>query len=376
MLALACLSVALALLPAVLAWINLAALRRPLPDPDTRPRVSILIPARNEAAIIAETVRAALASVGVDLEVCVGDDHSSDGTAAIVGALAAADTRVRLLSIPPLPEGWTGKNHACARLAEVARGEFLLFIDADVTLAPEAAAALAAHATSAGAALVSGVPRQRIGSLGEALTVPMIGFLLVGYLPVPMMRASLRPSLGAACGQLVLVARAAYAAVGGHGAIRGRIHDGVFLPRLLRAAGHRTDLVAGRDLATCRMYANFDQAWAGFSKNAHEGMATARALPLWTLLLFGGHVMPVALLGLGLLGVGSPVAIGLSAAALGLSLATRAAITLAGGEPAWTIPLHPGAVLVALAIQWNVLLRPRRSGAAIWKGRSYPLGGA
>lgn len=376
MLALACLSLALALLPAALAWINLAALRKPVPDPGTRPRVSILIPARNEAAIIAGTVRAALASTDVELEVCVGDDHSTDGTAAIVQALASVDARGRLVSIPPLPEGWTGKNHACARLAEAARGDFLLFIDADVALAPETAAALAAHARASGAALVSGVPRQRIGSFGEALTVPMIGFLLVGYLPVPMMRASLRPSLGAACGQLVLVARTAYEAVGGHGAIRGRIHDGVFLPRFLRAAGYPTDLVAGRDLATCRMYANLDQAWAGFSKNAHEGMATARALPLWTLLLFGGHVMPVLLLSLGLLGIGSPVATGLSAAALGLSLATRAAITQGSGEPAWTIPLHPIAVLVALAIQWNVLLRPRRSGAAVWKGRSYPLGGA
>lgn len=376
MLALACLALALALLPAALAGINLGALRRPLPDPGTCPRVSILIPARNEASIIAGTVRAALASVGVDLEICVGDDHSTDETAAIVRALAAADARVRLVAIPPLLEGWTGKNHACAHLVEAARGNFLLFVDADVTLAPEAAAALAAHATCAGAALVSGVPCQRIGSLGEALTVPMIGFLLAGYLPVPMMRASLRPSLGAACGQLVLVDRAAYEAVGGHGAIRARIHDGVFLPRLLRAAGYRTDLVAGRDLATCRMYVNFDQAWAGFSKNAHEGMATARALPLWTLLLFGGHVMPVLLLGLGLLGFGSVVASGLSAAAFGLSLATRAVITRAGGEPVWTIPLHPLAVLVALAIQWNVLLRPRRSGAALWKGRSYPLGGA
>lgn len=376
MLALVCVALALALLPAALAWINLATLRRPLPDSGTRPRVSILIPARNEAAIIAATVRAALTSAGVDLEVCVGDDHSTDETAAIVRALAAADVRVRLVSIPPLPEGWTGKNHACARLAEAAKGDFFLFIDADVTLAPEAAAALAAHATSAGAALVSGVPRQRIGSLGEALTVPMIGFLLVGYLPVPMMRASLRPSLGAACGQLVLVVRTAYEAVGGHAAIRGRIHDGVFLPRLLRAAAYPTDLVAGRDLATCRMYTNLDQAWVGFSKNAHEGMATARALPLWTLLLFGGHVMPVLLLGLGLLGFGSPCVTALSAAALGLSLATRAAITQGCGEPAWTIPLHPVAVLMALAIQWNVLLRPRRSGTALWKGRSYPLGGA
>ncbi|MFX7265344.1 hypothetical protein ABTI85_19930, partial [Acinetobacter baumannii] len=84
----------------------------------------------------------------------------------------------------------------------------------------------------------------------------------------------------------------AYAATGGHGAIRTSLHDGVRLPRLLRERGYRTDLVAGHALAACRMYRDFAQSWAGFSKNAHEGMATPAALPVWTVLLFGGHVLP------------------------------------------------------------------------------------
>ena len=437
-LALAILSVLLALLPAILAAVNLVALRTPVPDAsrseaarrqhgspllegegqgevcdiseksthitpalsfqesgpvavqadasrtpeadppnaEKRPRVSILIPARDEAATIEHTVRAALASTGAAIEVLVGDDHSTDATAALVRAIAATDPRLTLVPIPSLPEGWTGKNHACAVLAGRARFEHLLFIDADVTLAPEAAAALAAHATATDAALVSGVPRQRMGTLGERLTVPMIGFLLVGYLPVPMMRSSLRTSLGAACGQLVLVDRAVYAATGGHGAIRGFLHDGVLLARRLRGAGHRTDLVAGHALATCRMYRGWGEAWAGFSKNAHEGMATPRALPVWSLLLFGGHILPVLLLILFGLGLVTPVAAGLALAALLLSLGTRAAITFAMREPAVTIPLHPVAVTVALLIQWNVLLRRKAAGAAVWKGRSYPLNGA
>ena len=347
-----------------------------LPNATTTPDVSILIPARDEAAAIEGTVRAALASTGVAVEVLVGDDHSTDATAALVRALAATDPRVRLLAIPPLPEGWTGKNHACSVLAAAARGPHLLFVDADVTLAPEGAAALAVHAVATGSALVSAVPRQCMETLGERLTVPMIGFLLVGYLPIPMMRASLRPSLGAACGQLVLVDRAVYAATGGHGAIRGFLHDGVLLARTFRQAGHRTDLVAGHPLATCRMYRSWAEAWAGFSKNAHEGMATPRALPVWTALLFGGHILPALLLiGAGLGGVG-PLAAGIAGAAMLLSLGARAAITRAMREPWSTIPLHPLTVAVALAIQWNVLLRRKTAGAAVWKGRSYPLNGA
>ena len=375
MLGLAILALACALLPALVAWVNLSILRTPEPDLDVRARVSVLIPARNEAAVIATTVRAALSSAGVALEVLVGDDHSTDDTAAIVAAIAAEDPRLRLVPIPPLPEGWTGKNHACARLAEAAAGTHLLFVDADVSLAPAAAAALAAHARRTESALVSGVPRQRMGSLGERLTVPMINFLLLGYLPMAMMRASPRPSLGAACGQLVLVGREAYAATGGHGAVRTSLHDGVVLPRRFRQAGYRTDLVAGHALATCRMYRGFAQSWAGFSKNAHEGMATPRALPVWTLLLVGGHVLPWLLLLAALVGLGSGHAAFLAFAAALVSLATRAAITLITREPLGTVLLHPATVLVALAIQWTALLRRKGSGTPLWKGRSYPIGG-
>jgi hypothetical protein len=271
-----------------------------------------------------------------------------------------------------LPEGWTGKVHACQRLAEAAAGSHLLFIDADVRLAPDAAATLATHAGATGSKLVSAVPRQIIGSPGEALTVPMINFLLLGYLPIGLMRLRPHdPGLGAACGQLILVEREAYFSAGGHAAFRGMLHDGIQLARLFRRAGLRTDLVAGADLASCRMYASFGEAWAGFIKNAHEGMATAKALPVWTVLLFGGHVMPVLLVGAAALG-SAPLALPL--AALALSLGARAAITLATREPLAAIPLHPLAVLVTLAIQWSALLRVRTRRPAGWKGRFYPAG--
>ncbi len=352
---------------------NLLVLKTPAPEPDDG-LVSILIPARNEAGNIAGTVRAALASTGVPVEVIVGDDHSTDATAAIVTGIG--DPRLRLAPVPDLPEGWTGKNHACAHLATQARGRWLLFIDADVTLEPSAAAALASRARHTGTALVSAVPRQRMDTSGERLTVPMINFLLVGYLPMPLMRRLPNPSLATACGQMVLFDAEAYAATGGHGAVRAFLHDGVRLAPLFRRAGYRTDLVAGAELATCRMYDTFPAAWAGFSKNAHEGLATPRALPLWTALLGLGHLLPLPLLGLGLLGLLPPEATALAGAASALSLGTRAAITLATREPAATIPLHPVSIAVALAIQWNVLLRRERAGAATWKGRSYPVGGA
>jgi len=366
---LAWIALACAALPAGLGLSNLLALQPPRPG-KLRPGtlVSILVPARNEEANIGPAVEAALASRGAEIEVVVMDDNSADRTAEIVRAYAAGDPRLRLEQAPPLPPGWSGKVHACQRLADAARGTHLLFIDADVRLEPGAAAALAAHAERTGSAFVSAVPRQVMRSLGELLTVPAINMLLMGYLPMRMMRRLARPELGAACGQIILVEREAYAAAGGHAAIRAVIHDGMKLVRRFREAGFRTDLVLGSGLATCRMYRGLPDAWAGFAKNATEGMATPVGLPIWTFLLAGGHLLPVAL-ALG----GAPLA-GPAGLALALSFGFRAAITARTRETWWTVPLHPATALTGLAIQWTALARAARGMPSGWKGRVYPAG--
>jgi hypothetical protein len=271
---------------------------------------------------------------------------------------------VRLLACPPLPQGWTGKVHACARLAEAARGTHFLFIDADVRLARDAAARMAGHAARQKLAMVTGVPRQIIGSLGEALTVPMINLLLIGYLPGGGRAETERAELGAACGQLILFERGAYETLGGHGAIRGSLHDGLQLARKLRGAGFRTEMVEGVQLAECRMYDGLRASWNGFIKNAHEGMATPIGLPIWTTLLAGAHIWPFFLL---------PE--WQAALAILLVFALRAAITFKTREAWWTVPLHPFAVLVGLAIQWTALVRVLIGRPAGWKGRAYSASG-
>lgn len=357
---LAWIALGLAAFPVLLAASNLRGLRRARGAPPEATLVSILIPARDEAENIGPCLEAALASRDVAIEVLVMDDGSQDETAAIVGKLARADHRLRLLSAPPLPPGWTGKVHACARLSEAARGTHLLFIDADVRLAPHAAAAMAACAEDREIALVTGVPRQILRSPGEALTVPAINLLMLGYLPGGGRAFTRQPSLAAACGQLILAQALAYRAAGGHAAAPDILHDGLALARRLRAAGFRTEVVDGAPLAHCRMYRGLSDAWAGFAKNAHEGMATPLGLPVWTVLLGGAHLLPWALL-----------PDWRAALAILLSLGLRGVITWRVREPWWSVPLHPAAMAVALAIQWSALLGGLVGRRPSWKGRAY-----
>jgi hypothetical protein len=220
---LALLLAALCALPAINTFVNASLLRTP-PLPAERPSVAILIPARDEAARIEACLDAALASEGVDFEVIVLDDQSTDATADIVRKRAALDARLRLAQAPPLPPGWKGKPHACQVLAGLTDRPLLLFIDADVLLAPDAAARLA---PPPGISLVSGVPRQLVSGLIETAVVPMINFLIFGYLPVAFMRRfSTMPALTAACGQLMMMRAADYARAGGHAAVKDALHDG------------------------------------------------------------------------------------------------------------------------------------------------------
>ena len=371
MIVLAFVLLVLAAVPTIMTMVNVAALR----VPDTAPtgtRVAILIPARDEEAGIAACVESALASTGVALEVIVLDDHSSDATAAIVVRLAHADPRLRLAGAPPLPQGWSGKQHACHVLAHLTDAPHLIFLDADVRLEPDAAARLAGALTHAD--LVSGVPRQIMGSLAELLIIPMINMLLLGYLPIPLSRRDPRPGLAAACGQMIAVKAEAYALAGGHAGIRASLHDGLMLPRLFRAAGLRTNLVAGAALASCRMYVGRRALVRGTTKNATEGLAKPVALPIWTALLLGGHVLPWALL-VAAIASGAHFATLLTALACAGPVVARLIQAVGCREPLRSVPLNPLAVVLLLVLQWWALGRKWTGRQETWRGRSYPARG-
>jgi hypothetical protein len=362
---------------ALMLW-NLTLLKRPVPAPGGH-KLSILIPARNEAATIAQALTAVLANEHPDYEVIVLDDNSEDDTTAIVSRFAAADARVTLYSAPPLPPGWSGKMRACDLLSQHAIGDLLVFIDCDVTLTSHCLEALDAFMTGRPhVAYASGIPRQMTATLGEKLVVPLICFLLAAYLPVFAMRRSTSPAMAAGCGQLAVMRRDAYRAVGGHAAIARTMHDGLKLPRLFRRQGYATDLFDATNLASCRMYATAPQVWHGFSKNATEGLATPRALPVWTIVLGGGQILPFLLLPFLLLpfvlcGVIAGTAALLVCMAAALSLSTRLVIALRFRNSLLGAVLHPLGIAIMLTIQWVALVNANRKRPSEWRGRSYQV---
>jgi hypothetical protein len=371
-------TVLLALLIAVAAltghtWLNAARwLRRPTDRPDEVDEpVAVLLPLRDEATRVTPCLRALLAQRGVPgLRVVVLDDGSTDGTADVVRAVAGDDPRVTLLTGVAPPPGWLGKPHACWQLATRADPDAtaLVFVDADVVLAPHAVAAAVTELRAARVTLLSPYPRIVVATAADRLVQPLLQWLWLTFLPLRAMERSPRPSLAAAGGQFLVVDRAGYTAAGGHAAVADKILEDVELARAVKRAGGRIALADGSRLATCRMYDDWPQLRDGYSKSlwasfGHPGAAAAVVAAL--LLLYTAPPL-IALAGL------ATTAPRVSMVALGaylLGVAGRVLTARATGGRWWPDALaHPVSVVV---LGWLTLrsyhLRKRRR--LTWRGR-------
>lgn len=357
---------------------NLRAIAR-CPDLDREalaglPRLTVCIPARNEAGNIGACIESILAGDHPDLRVVVYDDGSDDGTGEIVEAIAARDPRVALCPAVERTPEWNGKQHGCYRCAEHALAEdgagWLLFVDADVRLERTGASRAHGDAMAKGVGVLSVFPRQITGTLWESVVVPMIFFILYSYLPVQRMRRTLSPSASAACGQFILVSGECYRAFGGHSAFAGTMHDGVKLPRAARRAGFGTDLSDGTDVARVRMYEGFAQTWRGFTKNAYEGLGSPVLLVFLTVMHGVGHLAPPIVLVLALLM--TPVdwlAAGLALGAMVVAVEQRVVLSRALKTKQAGALLHPLGVLLMTLIQWRSLWL-HVTGQRSWRGRA------
>jgi cellulose synthase/poly-beta-1,6-N-acetylglucosamine synthase-like glycosyltransferase len=361
-----------AAVPALLYYWNSLLFREPpVVAAAVRLPVSVLIPARNEELGIAACVESVLSSQNVELELIVLDDHSTDRTAEIVRGIANRDSRVRLESAPPLPDGWCGKQHACLVLAKLAQNDFFAFLDADVRLKPDAIARMLAFLKHSRADLVSGFPFQKTGTFLEKLLIPLINWVLLCFLPLFGMRHCRWAAFGAGCGQLFITTRSAYLIVGGHSAVKSSLHDGLMLPRAYRRSGMMTDICDASSLATCRMYRSARGVWFGLAKNAREGMAATGQIGFWTVVLLCGQVLPVILLFVCIFTASKAWVIFGIASLFGLG--TRAGLARRFDQCAHGSLFHPLAILLLLTVQWYAIGRAVIGKPVGWKGRAKPM---
>ena len=337
--------------------------------------ISILIPARNEERNIEACLQSLVELADQPLEIIVLDDHSEDRTAAYVRSFAErSGSVVRLLQGKPLPEGWMGKSHACAQLSS-ASGRWLLFMDADVRLGPQALAA-ARGATRQGAGLISGFPRQETGTWMEKLVVSMMMFTILCHLPLRLISRSRDPKFAAANGAFILVEQGSYLAIGGHAAVRESLLDDMELIRLAKGCGQPVQLAKIDRLVRMRMYRNAGEVWSGYRKNLFPGLG--RNLPLmaavfviYALL----YLLPAAALlwGLGAAAAGGALPHWTLWATLGFLLGVLIKLTAdrTSGLPVWYSLFMPLSIGLTILIGLDSARIHYAGSGYEWKGRRY-----
>ncbi len=342
-----------------------------VPQPSVWPKLSVLVPARNEEDNISSCLTSLVGQEYSDFEVMVLDDDSSDGTAALVQAMAAQDSRVVYRRGAALPEGWWGKHWACQQLAEQAHGDWLLFVDADTVFAPGALRAFVSAGVAEQADLLSVVPQEVLGSWGERLVLPFFLWANLTFLPLGVAYRLKKPQLSFAVGQVMLFRRSAYEQIGGHAAVRSNVVDDLALAQQVKAAGLRWRLMNGAGVVRCRMYRNFAQVWHGLSKNMFAAFGYNRLvflfIWLWMLLM---TFEPLIVLGFWAAGVPlAGLSVGLAMAAVALLWLTFFISYGSLGFPRWLTAFYPLTVVLNVAVAfsswWNTV-----RGTALWKGRT------
>lgn len=361
----------------VLFFVNAATTLRlstPRDVGGARPKVSVIVPARNEARGIEAAVRSHLAQAYSNLEVVVVDDRSSDGTAAILERLAAEDPRLIVVRGAEPPPGWLGKPHALFQGAEKARGELFLLADADVLYAPEAVAEAVALLEAERLDLVALLPKVEMRGFWENVLMPYLaGSYFFG--PGFLFNSDRQRRFAVGGGAGMLVRASAYRKAGDHRALRTSMIDDLHLAIRVRRSGGRCRMVAADDRVRLRMYRGLREIVDGFTKNmayVFEGWLGV-FLAVSTIFSFVAWTLPAAVLVARAAGAAVPGGdLVWAGAAVALAVLARAALALYLAYPLWPALTQPFMALVwtlitLRSLAWRFVRREVR-----WRGRTYP----
>ncbi|MFO7616416.1 MAG: glycosyltransferase family 2 protein [Bacteroidales bacterium] len=333
-------------------------------------RVSVLIPARNEEAAIVRLLRdiaGAELTPGLDIaEVIIYDDQSTDGTLEVVTREAERWDKIRVIRGEALPQGWLGKNHACHCLAREAAGDWLLFLDADVCVAPRFLSDAVGYAEKHRLDLLSLFPVQIMHSAGERMVVPLMNWILVSLLPLILIRVCRWTSFSAANGQFMLFRASSYRPHLWHRQVKDHPVEDILICRLMKKSRLRVSTLLSGGQVSCRMYDGYRGAIGGFSKNLGQFFGN-NLLWMAIFLLLTTLLPPFLLLSIFFL---PPVALPLLLAYFGVILLIRVGVSLLSRQHLlrnllfWPVQQ---VVLLILAVRW---IRFRSGRKIEWKGRA------
>jgi chlorobactene glucosyltransferase len=333
------------------------------PKEHSNPKVSVLIPARNEERNIRNCLDSLQKQDYENFEIIVLDDESTDDTFSIAQSIAQTNRRITICPGKPLPDGWTGKNWACHQLSEFATGEIIIYTDADNRHEGNAVSKTVAWIEHYKLDLISAFPQQITNTFFEKLTVPTVDLFLYSFLPLWFTYYLPEPSLAAANGQWIVFRKESYKKMGGHAKVRAEIVEDVELSRLAKRQGHRILTCSGTGIIYGHMYQSYKEVWHGFTKNlfglVSHNIFIFFAIQITMLTIF---ILPYALLL-------SQSMFWYSFFAMIIGLLIRLILVISFKHPPITsIILHPLSIFLILVIGFNSFIKIK-FGKIIWKSR-------
>lgn len=344
---------------------------------DSIPFVSICIPARNEETVIERCITSALKQDYEQFEVLVLDDNSTDNTTTILAQLSGIIYNLTHLKGAPKPDDWLGKPWACHQLSKAAKGDILVFVDADVWLDPHVIPSTVELLKTRDAITVW--PQQKLGSFWENMIVPLIYFALFTLLPAKYVERSprwlpsfLKPHLNskfiAACGQFFAFNTSSYTAINGHESVKEKVVEDMELARNIKNRNLSFAMLHGVDSVHCRMYTNHSDIWNGFKKNFLAGFSNMFEFLLMGIIHFVVFIVPLYTLISGLINQ-NPTFIKLSSAIMGIILLQRIVLSIKFKWGLWFAIFHPISVAWFQFLGIISVLNKAFGIKAKWKGR-------
>ncbi|MCA0969477.1 glycosyltransferase [Halobacillus litoralis] len=337
------------------------------PKLSKQPKVSLLVPLRNEAGNVPGLLGSLKQITYENIEFILLDDHSEDDTFALLEKEVGSDARFRIMKGKELPPDWNGKVHACHQLSEKASGEYLVFLDADARVAPRIIEKTIATMDKHQADMISGFPFYPNHHFLSHMLVPLQHMVVQLHLPLMVANHSTRPMFTAACGIFICIERSTYDQIGGHKSVQNSLVEDVHIAREVKKQGHKMILANITPSVLSYMYDSSRETWEGFKKNIYTGIGRS----VWMVLFLTVFYAFVFLVPFGYLLIGVVENDIVYLLPYLLTVTFKMYVDSRTGHPLWLSFFVPLSIVLLIAMMFTSMSVHLKGKSYQWKGRSY-----